>query len=113
MVLACLFLALAAIGLVLPLIPTVPFLLVAAWFAARGSKRLDRWMHEQPYFGKVLKDWETDGAVSRKSKVLAVSMMLVSWIFALCYASVWAIGAISIVFICVISFLITRPEPRS
>ena len=111
-VLACFFLLLAAIGLVLPLVPTVPFLLLAAWFSARGSKRLHRWLYAQPYFGKVLKDWDEHKAVSRKSKILAISTLLLSWGLSFLYASVWVSLVIAVIFIAVSTFLWTRPEPR-
>lgn len=110
--LAYFFLMLAGLGVLLPLVPTVPFLLLAAWFAARGSVRLHRWLYAQPYFGQVLTDWEAHGAVSRKSKVLAISMMLLSWAFSLWYGNGWVISILSAVFVCVIVFLLTRPEPR-
>jgi uncharacterized membrane protein YbaN (DUF454 family) len=58
LILAYLFLVLAIIGIVLPGIPTVPFLLLTAWFAARGSERLHSWLYTHPHLGKLLIDWE-------------------------------------------------------
>ena len=113
LILAYFFLALAIIGVVLPGLPTVPFLLLAAWFSARGSERLHRWLYAHPVFGKLLTDWETQGAVSRKSKVLAVGMMLASWVILLLRVdNVWVLVGVSGIFICVSAYLISRPEPR-
>ena len=111
--LACCFLALAAIGVVLPGVPTVPFLLAATWFSARGSTRLYQWIYQHPQLGPPLIAWETEGAVPRRAKRLATIMLLASW--ALMYprlAGTWLLVAITVLFCCVSAFLLTRPEPR-
>ena len=97
LLLAYLFVALAIIGFFLPGLPTVPFLLFAAWFSAKGSKRLNKWLYGHPKFGSVLKNWEQQGAVSRKSKIIAVLMICGSWAFLLGYiASTWVFVGISV-----------------
>lgn len=112
LILAYFFIALAILGAFLPLLPTVPFLILAAWFASKGSKRLHDWLYAHPLFGKLLQDWEEQGAVSRKSKILAVSMMAASWLFLFFYLpNPWALVGVSITFILVSTYLITRPEP--
>jgi uncharacterized membrane protein YbaN (DUF454 family) len=111
LILAYFFLALAIVGVVLPGLPTVPFLLLTAWFSAKGSERLHRWLYEHPLFGKQLIDWERQGAVSRTSKVVAVIMLIASWV--LMYHrlnNVWALAAIAILFTVIASYLISRPE---
>lgn len=108
---ACL--ALAFIGVVLPGLPTVPFLLLTAWFSARGSERLHRWLYGHPRFGKLLIDWETQRAISRKSKLIAVLMLAASW--ALMYRRLdnpWLLAGIGLFFTGVAAFLLSRPEPR-
>lgn len=113
LVLAYTFLILAIIGVVLPGLPTVPFLLLAAWFAARGSDSLHAWLYAHPHFGQLLIDWEQQKAVSRKSKVLAVVMMCASAIF-LHYktGNVYLVAGVICIFVCVSTYLITRPEPK-
>lgn len=109
---AWLFLLLAVIGIALPGLPTVPFLLLAAWFASRGSPRLHRWLLEHPRFGKALRDWESEGAVSRRSKVLAVLMLAISWIVMYRTVSTPVLLGVSLLFAGVATFLLSRPEPR-
>lgn len=110
-ILACLSLALAVIGMAVPGLPTVPFLLLAAWFAARGSRRLHRWLHEHPHFGRMLTDWERQGAISRRSKIVAVLMLSISWIVAYRTFSTPVLAGFSLLFAGVAAFLLSRPEP--
>lgn len=113
LVLAYFFLILAIIGVLLPGVPTVPFLLLAAWFSAKGSERLHRWLYEHPQFGKLLIDWETQKAISRKSKVIAVLALLASWIVMYRHLNnVWGLAGITLLFIAVATYLVSRPEPH-
>ena len=113
LLLAYLFLALALVGVVLPGLPTVPFLLLAAWFAAKGSQRLHNWLYGHPHLGRLLIDWEQQGAISRFSKVTAVLVILVSWV--IMYTRIdnpWLLAGLTLVLAAVVLFLLSRPEPR-
>ncbi|MEW8657059.1 MAG: YbaN family protein [Candidatus Thiodiazotropha endolucinida] len=113
LILAYLFLALAVIGVILPGLPSVPFLLLAAWFAAKGSERLHRWLYAHPHFGKLLVDWEQQGAISRSSKVVAVILLIVAWVVMyLRISSPWVMAGLTALFVSIMVFLLTRPEPR-
>ncbi|SEO10134.1 hypothetical protein SAMN04490248_101350 [Salinihabitans flavidus] len=67
---------LAVIGIVLPLLPTVPFLLLAAFFFARSSERLHNWLISHPTFGPPILDWRARGAVSLPAKRWATVSVL-------------------------------------
>lgn len=113
LILAYLFLGLAIVGLFLPGVPTVPFLLLTAWFAARGSDRLHGWLYAHPRLGRLLIDWEQQGAISGTSKVLAVLMLIVSWIIIYNRVeNVWGLLGMSGLFIAIAVFLISRPKPK-
>ena len=72
------FLAIAALGVVLPVLPTTPFLLLSAWFFARSSKKWHQWLLNNKVFGPMITNWETNRCVSKRTKVVAiVSMMAV------------------------------------
>ena len=62
--LGLLFLVLGFIGLLLPVIPTTPFILVSVWFFARSSKKLENWLVNHKIFGKSIRDWKEKGAIS-------------------------------------------------
>ncbi len=113
LLLAYFFLVLALIGVILPGLPTVPFLLLAAWFSAKGSDRLHRWLYAHPHLGKLLIDWEQQGAISRSSKVIAFLLLTLSWV--IMYQridNIWLMTGMAVLFISIMAFLVSRPEPR-
>ena len=70
------FVVLGAVGAVLPLLPTTPFILVAAWCFARSSPRMHRWLNESALFGPIVRNWEQNRCVPLRAKVTALVMML-------------------------------------
>lgn len=112
LVAAYLSLALGLIGVVLPGLPTVPFVLLASYCAARGSRRLHDWLRGHPRFGKMICEWEEHGAVSRRAKWLASTMMAVcSALMWLSPSPFWAWATGSGIMLCVAVWLWFRPEP--
>ena len=67
--LGLLALGLGVIGIALPLLPTVPFVLLAAFCFTRSSERLHAWILAHPTFGPPIEDWRRSGAISRRGKV--------------------------------------------
>ena len=65
------FLILGIIGIPLPLLPTTPLLLLAAFFFARSSPRLHRWLLNHPLLGKTIRDWQEHGHINRPAKISA------------------------------------------
>ncbi len=108
------FLALGLIGAVLPVLPTTPFLLVAAAAFARSSPRLHGWLITHPLFGPPIRNWQEHGAISTGAKRLSIGTMAVvlafsvwaalSWQILLAQAVLMAIGA---------AFILTRPSGQS
>lgn len=76
--LAILAFVLGVIGAFLPVMPTVPFLLVAAWAASKGWPQFERWLLAHRLFGPPIVRWRENGAVSRGAKWVASTMMLAS-----------------------------------
>src|SRR5690606_32626271 len=66
-------------GIVLPLVPTTPFLLLAAFAFARSSPRLHAWLVEHPRLGPPIADWRDHGAISRRAKIAAAVVMLATF----------------------------------
>ncbi|MFT3663457.1 YbaN family protein [Piscinibacter sp.] len=70
-------LALGIVGIFLPLLPTTPFVLLAAFCFSRGSERFETWLLAHPRFGPMVADWRARRAVPRRAKQLAWTMMSV------------------------------------
>ena len=70
------FLALGAAGIVLPVLPTTPFVLLAAWCFSRGSTRLHRWLLDNRTFGPTIRAWEEHRVIPLRIKMLASAVML-------------------------------------
>ena len=79
--------SLALAGVFLPLLPTTPFLLVAAWAFARSSPRLDAWLRAHPRLGPPLAAWEDRRAIPRKAKAMAGVSLPAGWLL------LWSGGA--------------------
>lgn len=106
-----LFVALGVIGIALPLLPTTPFLLLAALCFGKGSEKVDHWLLNHPTLRPRILDWQNKGAISRRSKVIAsVSMLLLLAITPLVGARLRAAGLQAVVLAIVATFLWRQPE---
>ena len=72
------FLALAILGVVLPGLPTTPFLILAAWFFARSSEKWHQRLLRSGLFGPLLRNWEQRRCISLRTKIVALVSMLVA-----------------------------------
>lgn len=106
----CLVLGIA--GAMLPVLPTTPFLLLAAYCYSKSSNKLHSWILNHKYFGPPLRNWERNGVISLKAKILATIMLGLVIIFRMPYlkiALVIRIIAISIL-VMVLIFIWSRPS---
>lgn len=106
-------LGLAAAGVVLPVLPTTPFLLVAAWAFAKGSPRLEAWLYRHPLFGPFLTDWRDRGAIPRRAKAAALAGMGGSWGLLAVSSQRLVVPVIAgAVMAAVAVYIVTRPTPE-
>lgn len=68
---------LGALGVLLPILPTVPFLLLAAFCFARSNPEWEERLLKHPTYGNSLREWRERRAISRRAKVMAVTAMSV------------------------------------
>lgn len=104
-------LGLGVIGIVLPVVPTVPFLLVAVWAFARSSPALRARILAHPVYGPPIQAWEEHGVIGRFAKFCALTAM----VFGVCL-SIWLKLPLWVVYsqatICTLvgTYVITRPS---
>lgn len=75
----CFFVILGVIGIVLPILPTTPFLLLALWLFANSSPRFHQMLLNNRWFGVTLKQWEASKTVTRQIKIRASLLLLFSF----------------------------------
>ena len=104
--------AIGAVGVVLPLLPTTPFLLVAAFAFARSSERLNAWLREHGTFGPLINNWHRDGSIDRKTKRIAIIVIvatpMITWLLE---APFWVLACQIVVLGASATFILTRPSP--
>ncbi len=104
-------LGLGFIGVVLPLIPTVPFVLLAAFCFARSSERLHSWLIRHKTFGPLISDWKRSGAIRPAAKKMAtVSIAIVFLISVVVRAPLYVLGIQVVVLGYVMMFIWSRPN---
>ena len=111
LVLAWCSLACALLGVLLPGLPATEFVLLAAWASAKGSPRLNQWLHRHRLFGPMLRDWRA-GVVARRVKWTAsLSMSLCLAVLLWHQPPLWllfsAVGGMG----CGAYWIWSRPEP--
>jgi len=103
--------ALGMVGVFVPGLPTVPFLLVAAWAGSRGWPALELWLLEHPRYGEDIRRWRERGAVPRRAKWTASLMMVASaGLIAISPVPRWLQFTIPAVMAAVAVWLWRRPE---
>lgn len=111
--LALVCIGLGAIGIVLPLLPTTPFLLVAAWAAPKGSTRLANWLWMHPRLSPILHAWRDQRAVPKRAKNTACTLLAISWgTLIIAGSSLPILAFTGILFTIVAIFVLTRPTAQ-
>ena len=103
--------ALAIVGIALPLLPTVPFLLLAAFFFANSSERLHNWILAHKIFGPMIQDWNDNRAIRPNAKKAATLSIAAVFSLSLILGAPSHILIIqSVVLSCVLIFIWSRPS---
>ncbi|MBT1451317.1 DUF454 family protein [Glaciecola sp. XM2] len=107
-----LFFALAVIGVALPLVPTTPFLLLAAYFFSQSSDRVHQMLMNNAYFGPVISDWHTNHIIRLKTKWIASVLMLIMISYPLIYMinNYWVRGLVISIILAVLGFIWSKPS---
>ena len=104
-------LALGVVGIVTPLLPTVPFLLLAAFCFARSSGKLHRLLLTHPKLGPPIRDWQQSGAINPKAKRMATLSIGVAFaVSVLLGLRPWVLAMQALVLAAVLFFIWRRPD---
>lgn len=103
-------LSLGVVGLFLPLLPTVPFLILAAYCFGRSNPAFEQRLLQDPRFGPHIRAWRERGAISRRGKLLAVTMLACSGVLGLLLLEPpWSAAPAVVALLCG-SWIATRPS---
>ena len=112
LIVGLLALALGALGIALPLLPTTPFVLLAAFAFAQSSEKLHQWLLDHNVFGPLIENWRRHGAISRRAKAVSViSMAAVLGISVAMAAPPVVIVVQAVVLGASALFILSRPVP--
>ena len=105
-------LSLGFVGIFLPLLPTTPFVLLAAFCFSRSSTRLHHWLLTQPTFGPIIRDWNQSGVIRPHIKWLSAGMIVLMLGYPILFGALALPIKIALVLVglSVISFIWSRPS---
>jgi uncharacterized protein len=103
---------LAIIGIILPVLPTAPFLILAVWAFSRSSPALAEKIRSHKTFGPLVRQWQDHGVIPLKAKIAAVVMMSAAGLFLLKFspAPLWAGIAACVAMALVAVYVVSRPS---
>ena len=102
---------LGAIGVIVPLLPTTIFMIIAAYAFARSSTRLHHWLITHRVFGPLINNWNEHGVISVRAKWMSSLSMLIVIGLSVYFNAPRTIVIIQVIVLsCVAAFLWTRPS---
>jgi uncharacterized membrane protein YbaN (DUF454 family) len=116
LVLGWIWVGIAFIGIVAPIIPTTGPILLAAFFFSRSSERFDAWLLNNRFFGSIVRGWRNGEGFTGRAKAIAVTAIGISFAFTTYFALGSAHPAIRIsmwmLALAIAGYVVTRPTKR-
>lgn len=105
---------LGILGIIMPLLPTTPFLLLAVWAFSKSSPELAERIRQHRIAGPYIRDWQDAGVIPVKAKVLALAMMaaLLAYMHLAAETPLWLELPVAAVLLAVSAYILSRPGRR-
>lgn len=105
---------LGAVGIVMPIFPTTPFLLVAVWAFSKSSPEMADRIRNHPVAGRFVRDWQDEGVIPVPAKLIALTMMSVMLAYLQFWSDTpgWAVITAAAVMAGAAGYILTRPSRR-
>jgi uncharacterized protein len=105
---------LGAVGVIMPLFPTTPFLLVAVWAFSKSSPEMAERIRNHRIAGPYVRDWQDEGVIPLGAKLAALAMMAATLAYLALVAKVpnWGLASAGSVMLAAAIFILTRPSRR-
>lgn len=101
-----------AIGALLPVLPTTPFMLLALWAFSKSSDRFHDWLYSHRFFGPPLQQWRKHRVIPLPAKIMAIVMMSGSFVFLLVVKTTpaWALYTVGGIMLFAVWFILRQPS---
>ena len=106
--------ALGFLGIIMPVFPTTPFLLVAVWAFSKSSPELAERIRNHRLAGPYIRDWQDEGVIPPKAKALALVMMagMLAYLQFGARLPTWAVAIVGAALAATSIYIVTRPSRR-
>jgi len=106
------FVGLGLVGVILPVLPTTPFMLLALWMFSKGSRRFHDWLFNHRLFGGPLQKWQAHRVIPLPAKLCSTSMMLLSFIMMVIYSPMgwWLHALVGFLMLYGAWFVLSKPS---
>jgi len=106
------FVCLGILGIALPVLPTIPFMIIALWCFAQSSERFHKWLYEHSVFGPPLQQWDQHRVIPPIAKAVAVTAMIASSVYVTMYSEMpyYAVIAMGVLFTCTAWYILSKPS---
>jgi len=107
------FLALGIIGIVFPILPTTPFLLLSATCYVRSSEKAYNWLIHNKLFGKIIRDYREGRGLPIQIKVITIILLWITIFISILFITIFWVQILLIIIASLVSIHIVLIKPKS